>query len=165
MMSLTIFLVVLIGALVLGNILLALIKPGSEQRADKAEPIEQPKLVESQEKLPGVFKSNPSFAQDTGQERANQLNKRIDRLESLLLKINGSKFLGKKLNGTVIGQKLSGYNEFKGNTKIEIAALKQDIARVKKEIGIKEKKNPGEDYQINDKKLHELVFQTGAGKS
>lgn len=160
-MLVTIFLVVLIIALVLGNILLGLLKP-SKQLQQQGYPAQS---AQSQKKTSSVFKSSAVFEEAAEKERIGLLNKRIDRLESLLLKINGTKFLGKKLNGTVLGQKLVDFNEFKDNTKLEIAALKQELARVKNQLGIKERKNPGEDYPISDEKLHELVFQPTTGKS
>ena len=157
-MVVTVFLAVLIIALALGNILLSFLKPDNGEGQPGAA---QPGKTHPNKSL---ISSDSRFELAAEKERSQMLKKRIDRLEAILLKINGSNFLGKKIDGTVLGQKLQNLSEFKDTTKLEIAALKQDLARVKLQAGIKEKpKKP--DYPISDKKLHSLVFSTGAQKN
>jgi len=159
-MLVTVFLVVLIIALAFGNILLSLLKPPMPEQPHPST-VENSTLENPRQ---GVFKANPAFELAADKERIQMLNKRIDRLESMLLKINGAKFLGKKLNGTVLGQRLNEFSEFKGNTKLEIAALKQELAALKSKLGVQGKKSKT-DYAISNKKLHNLVFQGGSGKA
>jgi uncharacterized small protein (DUF1192 family) len=153
----TVFLVVLVTALVLGNVFLTLLKPVQAQCPSSA-------AVRLEKPRPGVFRANGAFEEAVEKERIQLLGKRIDRLEGLLLRINGSHFLGKKLNGTVLGQKLNDFTQFKDNTKLEIAALKQEVARLKGALGM-HKEPKQDDYQISDEKLHELVFQHRSGKA
>ncbi len=97
-----------------------------------------------------------TFGQKASMEKIAYLTKRITRLEELLLKINNSQFLVQKLNGTNLSQKITEFETFRQNTKLEVAALKQrldKIAPVKK----KPKLNIPE---ISDKKLHDLVFRS-----
>ena len=151
----TIFLIVLIVALVLGNLFLMLLKPKSK---------EQNSLPATQTNL-GAFQPAPKSSFKPGNHKPNAVDKRVDRIENLLLKINGSEFLGKKLDSTVLGKKLNDLTRFKTNTKVEIEALKEQMAQVKNEIGIKEKTNPCQDYDISDEKLHELVFKSANGRN
>lgn len=171
----TIFLIVLIFALVLGNIFLSLTSPKRlEKMAQKANEknlarsqenssIGQSTLgnwQESQSRLTAehsqTFQAKESdFAEDLEKEKANYLTKRIERLEQLLLKINNSKFIAQKLDATNLAQKLKDFDEFKQNTRLEIAALRQrlDKSHPQKE----EVKQPIPD--ISDDKLHDLVFR------
>ena len=98
----------------------------------------------------------PSFEQAAAGEKMAYLNKRLERLEQLLLKIDNSKFLAQKLNSTSLSKKLSGLDEFKQNTRLEIAALKQRLDKVQP---VKKAKKP-KVQDISDKKLRELVFRS-----
>ena len=156
-MIITVFLVVLVVSLILGNLLLSLLKP-------KPAPAGQP--------VPSAVPKHPSAPLKPNIVPTNQPNKqslfsitsRIDRVEKLLLRANAPKFIGKKLDSTVLGRKMNYFTELKTNTKVELEALKEDVAKLKNELGVMEKKRPGEDFEISDDKLHNLVFRSGANK-
>ena len=151
-MIVTVFLIVLIASLLLGNLLLSLMKPKKGNPNNAAAHTGQ------------YAKSNPVLCQSINHSEEN-LSVRIDRLEKMLLKVNGSDFLGKKLEGTIVGKKLRDFTAFKTNTNVELAALKEDLANVKKHAGVTEIKKPGEDFEISDEKLHTLVFRGNTGKA
>jgi len=96
-----------------------------------------------------------SFELHAEKERVLHLSKRISRMENLLLKLDNSKFVAQKINGTNLGQKLSDFEEFKQNTGLEIAALKQRLDKIQP---VKGKKNNV--TNISDEKLRRLVFRT-----
>ena len=109
-----------------------------------------------QGKLPVSFGSSRglSFEERANRERMLYLNKRIERLEQLLLKINDSKFVAQKINGSNLFKKLKELEGFKQDTKLEIAALNQRLDKVQPRKKLK-KPGPG----ISDEKLRDLVFR------
>lgn len=152
----TVFLAVLVLGLALGNVFLALTSP---ERAARQLSKENGKLglavQESDAESNEMQESQLSFEQAADKERIRMLNKRIERLEQLLLKINNSKFIARKLNGTGLYQKLSNFDQFKQDTKLEIAALRQRLDRIQPQ-----KKKPKPDLpKISDEKLRDLVFR------
>ena len=156
-MLITVFLVVLIVSLLLGNLLLSLLKPKPAQAgypADSAKP----------KPSSGLFKPNSNLSSPHNKQNISSITNRIDRVEKLLLRANAPKFIGKNLDSTVLGKKMNDFTQFKTNTKVEIEALKEEVAKLKTELGVKEKKRPGEDFEISDDKLHSLVFRSGANK-
>jgi len=152
-MVVTVFLGVLIAALIFGNILLSLLKPGSKKGQG------MPSANALANSPSHSFGRDSVLLKASERERQNMLNKRIDRLEKLILTINGPEFVEKKVDSTVMGKKFSDLNDFRRRARVEIAALKDEMKAVKKKLGVKEKKNPGKEYQISDKKLHDLVFR------
>jgi len=88
-------------------------------------------------------------------ERVDYLNRRIVRLEQLSLKLNGNGSIAQKINTTEFTQKLNSLGEFKQNTKLEIAALKQRLDKIQPV----EKKKTQNIPEISDKKLRDLVFR------
>ena len=156
-MIITVFLVVLIVSLLLGNFLLSLLKPKpapADYSISPAKPVH----------LGSVINSNPGQSSLPNKQNILSITNRIDRVEKLLLRANAPKFIGKNLDSTVLGKKMNDFTQFKTSTKVEIEALKEEVARLKTELGVKEKKRPGEDFEISDDKLHNLVFRTGANK-
>lgn len=158
----TIFLAVLVLALLLGNAFLSVIARKDSGRMPEPEmpvqdgfedrALEQPPVLE--QSFP-AFKTRPSFEEDAQSERIEYLNRRIARLEQLLLKINGSKPIAEKINGSTLSQKLSDLNEFRQSTRLEIAALKQRLDKVQP-VESRPKSNVPE---ISDEKLRDLVFR------
>ena len=88
-------------------------------------------------------------------ERVDYLNRRIARLEQLLLKINGNGSITQKISTTELTQKLNSLGEFKQNTKLEIAALKQRLDKIQPV----EKKKTENIPELRDEKLRDLVFR------
>ncbi len=88
-------------------------------------------------------------------ERVEYLNKRITRLEQLLLKLNENGSISQKINTADFNQKLNSLSEFKQNTRLEMAALKQRLDKIKPV----EKKSKPNISEISDKKLRDLVFR------
>ncbi len=156
-MIITVFLVVLIVSLLLGNLLLSLLKPRPAPASHSTDPT---KLTPPS----GLFKPNSGLSNPSSKQNIISISDRIDRVEKLLLRANAPKFIGKKLDSTVLGRKLSDFTEFKTSTEVEIEALKEDVAKLKIELGVKEKKRPGENFEISDDKLHNLVFRSDTNK-
>ena len=173
----TTFLAVLILALAFGNVFLSLTDPKRlEKMAKKAreqrmaqEAVEQGFNPEQAVFEPGSAAGQPADnysykkptapialpGQSLGSEKAAYLAKRIERLEQLLLKINNSKFLAQKLDATNLSTRLRDFDEFKQNTKLEIAALRQRLDKVQPQKSKPKQKIP----DISDEKLHDLVFR------
>ena len=178
-MLVTIFLGILIVALVLGNIFLSIAKPkkieeallreigGKENSMALLQQMQNNKNIAAsnqllqQGKIRPAFVSaeQPDFQQMAEMERTRMLNKRVDRLESLLLKMNGAKFVSYKLNGTNLAQKLSGLEEFKQNTSLEIAALKQQLAALKGNELSEENEEETELSQADSERAHAIVYR------
>jgi len=167
-LSATLFLVVLIVGLVLGNVFLSLTSPRRIQRALMAEnglqelssesdfvPYNAPSSTSAEFDQPPMI-APPSLEQQVVKDRFVHLNKRMDRMEQLLLKINESKFLAQKLNGTNLVQKLNKVDKFQQTTKLEIAALNQRLDKILPEKKRVKKPGPG----ISDEKLREIVFRS-----
>ncbi|MDP6670227.1 MAG: hypothetical protein QGI60_00230 [archaeon] len=157
-MIITVFLVVLVVSLILGNLLLSLLKPKPVASAEHSMPRASSKHSSDS------FKPNSVSSPQPNKQSIFSISNRIDRVEKLLLRANAPKFIGKKLDSTVLGRKMSDFTEFKTNTKVELEALKEDVAKLKSELGVKEKKRPGGDFEISDDKLHSLVFRSDANK-
>lgn len=174
-MSTTVFLSVLILALAFGNAFLSLVNPkrlsllaakDMNSGAMEASPEnglgpEKSLSIENgavQGNLPLSFSKSSgrglSFEERANRERMLYLNKRIERLEQLLLKINDSKFVAQKINGSSLFKKLKELEAFKQDTKLEISALKQRLDKIQPQKNIKK---PGP--KISDEKLRELVFR------
>jgi hypothetical protein len=146
----TLFLVVLIVALAMGNAFLSLTSP--KRLAKMSNGTNQ--RTQNQPLLP-ADESGLSFEERAERERVNYLSRRIERLEQLLLKLNKSDFLAQKINSTNLSQKLEELEEFKQNTRLEIAALKQRLDKISPEPEKKQNNVP----EISDEKLREIVFR------
>lgn len=177
----TIFLTVLVIALALGNVFLSLLNPKRLERLSKAGEMQdgdsglgqasvQDSFSESRisnefpigsqstdrSKMLDDSTEKQDFDSNANRERIRYLGKRIDRLEQLLLKLNKSDFVAKKINSTNLGHKLSDIDKFKQKTRLEIAALKQRLDKVQPAARRSKELIP----DISDKRLHELVFRT-----
>ena len=145
-MILTVFLAILVLALILGNAFLTIASPSRLARTAKR----QPSLAECKAASDG---------EGSDSDRIKALHKRIERLEGLLLRLNNKEFVAKKFNGTNLCQKINDLEEFRQNARLEIAALKQQVAsngnghfsgeRGKKEIA-----------QIEPERLHKIVYRS-----
>ena len=180
----TVFLSVLIVALALGNVFLSLTDPkrllaartrqnpgngpgfengpGLENGLAQSnildefrEAGESSQAAESRGSFGQVGEGRDSFEQAADRERVRHLNKRIERLEQLLLKINNSKFVAQKINGTNLYSKLRDLNQFKQDTGLEIAAMRQRLDKIQP----LEKASKPKLSEISDKKLRDLVFR------
>ncbi len=152
-MLITVFLSVLVLALALGNLFLSITEPKGLQSRAKQEN-NSSLQIQQETALPAT---GDDFQRMADRERVRMLNKRIDRLENLLLRINNARFVAKKLNGTNLIQKLNGFEEFKQNTRLEIAALKQQLASMQKN---KPKATRKAVPETDDEKLHKLVYHS-----
>ncbi len=165
-MLVTVFLSVMVLALVLGNVFLSVTKPGNAAAHLQAtNPLEN----ELQQTFQNSASSKQAFEQAADRERTRMLNKRIDRLESLLLRINNAKFVARKLNGTNLVQRLNGFEQFKQDTRLEIAALKQQLAALKKNEGEGLNQNkeadrgseePAREEEIDEERIHDWVYHS-----
>lgn len=145
-MILTVFLAILVLALVLGNAFLTIASPSRLAGTANLRP------------SPAERKEAPD-GEGSDSDRIKVLHKRIERLEGLLLRLNNKEFVAKKFNGTNICQKINDLEEFRQNARLEIAALKQQVAsngnghfareRGKKEIA-----------RIEPERLHKIVYRS-----
>ena len=166
----TVFLSVLILALAFGNAFLSL--TGRKRLLSARAGLKQSDLPEGSEGIflngrepvfseprmqPGLPEAKGvSFRASADSERLAFLGKRIERLEQLLLKIDKSKFVAQKINGTDLFQRLKELEQFKQDTRLEIAALKQRLDRIRP---VKERpKNPVP--EISNEKLRRIVFRS-----
>lgn len=161
-MLVTVFLSVMIVALALGNAFLSLAGPKRLFLAKSG--LREEELPEGSERVFSGEALKPALAGpvqvpargSSDSERIAFLGKRIERLEQLLLKIDNSKFVAQKINATNLFQKLKELEQFKQDTRLEIAALKQRLDRVQP-VKAKQKKNFPE---ISDEKLRRIVFRS-----
>lgn len=177
----TVFLAVLVLALLLGNAFLSIISPkravpvarlvpeGSNpgQGALAGQTVLRPvfsgqgaseQAVEqspvSRQNLP-LAGQEPSFEDSVKNERIEYLGRRIARLEQLLLKLNGSKPIAAKIKVSRLSQKLDDLDDFRQNTKLEIEALKQRLDSLQPVQSKAKDSFP----EISDEKLREIVFR------
>jgi len=169
-MVVTTFLGVLILALFLGNVFLSVASPKRLQKQFRGEldGVAQDELeagfLQGQSQAvgaaaltvasAGTVANQASFEQRLGSEKMALLNKRLDRLEQILLKLSSSEVLAQKLDATTLSKKMDDYSKFKETTRLEIAALKQRLDKVQP-VPKKDKKA----VEISDKKLRDLVFR------
>ncbi len=166
-MVVTTFLGVLILAFFLGNVFLSITSPKRLQKQFQGEldEVTQEEMeagfvqassqpVGAAVASAGTVPNQASFEQRLGFEKRALLNKRVDRLEQILLKLSSSNVLAQKLDATTFSKKMDGYSKFKETTRLEIAALKQRLDKVQP-VSKKAKKN----IEISDKKLRDLVFR------
>ncbi len=126
------------------------------QEAEEIQGNESRTLVAKSKYEGNEFNAKPIPLEESSQiERVDYLNRRIARLEQLLLKLNGNGVIAQKINTTELNQKLENLGEFKQNTKLEIAALKQRLDKIQP----LEKKKKQNIPEISDKKLRDLVFR------
>ena len=156
MSPVTVFLVVLVLALLLGNFFLELVKP----RKERAETVQSGETPPETQKL--LMPSNALW---------NSISELNSRVESLEKKIEGKMGVpaasivpGKELPLETqlpggLSRKLDSISGFQREIKIEVAALKEQLKEVKGFIGMKEKQ-PVQLPEIDDKKLHELIYNT-----
>ncbi len=126
------------------------------QETDEIQDNERRTLVAKSKYDGNASLAKPIPLEESSQiERVDYLNRRIARLEQLLLKLNGNGSIAQKINTTELTQKLDSFGEFKQNTKLEIAALKQRLDKIQPV----EKKKTQNIPEISDKKLRDLVFR------
>ncbi|MBN2067909.1 MAG: hypothetical protein JW744_05565 [Candidatus Diapherotrites archaeon] len=152
-MLVTVFLGVMVLALFLGNVFLSITSPKRQQ------PLQDVRF--SQEPMPkeaNGFKNPDKGLQEIAErERLRMLNKRIDRLESLLLKIGSASPVAGSLESAGLPKKLKSLEEFQQNTKLEIAALKQQL----REIIPEKPKQANFEPSVDDERVHNLVYHAG----
>jgi hypothetical protein len=188
----TVFLSVLVIALLLGNSFLSLTDPkrlllkrarksdglrqnaGEKQAIQLQRPAMEPLSMQQRpfQGLPEAqapFSLTPVFGQDASpmakpmpsfegtaeRARIDYLNRRIARLEQLLLKISGSKPIAEKIKVPELSKKLGDLDEFRQNTGLEIAALKQRLDRIQP-VETRPKASVPE---ISDERLRDIVFR------
>ena len=140
----TVFLIVLLFALVAGHFLLEITKPRKQE-----------KIVVSGETQKLLMPS-----ETISENQASPIIERLDRLEKMLLSsqnaLDPEKFGGGKIeNG--LQKKLQSLVDFKNEMRIEAAALRDEISAIKEFIGMKENQKQPEP-EIPTEKLHQLAF-------
>ncbi len=146
------FLVVLIVALLLGNFLLSLTKP----KASKKENGFSSENADA--------KSN-GFSQNQNSDANGQfssLYKRVDRIENLLLQLNNSDEVLRKLAELKISQRVSELSDFRQSAKLELASLKErlDSIECKKPERTKALHEFSESDEEFDKKIHQILYHS-----
>jgi len=97
------------------------------------------------------------------EEKVNLLNKRIEKIEGLLLRMTTPEFADKKLGALEISKKLEKLLDYRNDSKIEIAALKERVAALEagKKPNPKKYKKIEEDLSKYDERIHNLVYRAG----
>ena len=151
----TVFLGVLILALVIGNLLLFIVpKKQLQQKTHQERVNAQVQPAEST-----GFEVNSAVKALVLEERLGILNRRLERLEGFISN-SGSASVSEK-SGIVIAKRLVELEESKRRMHIEIEALKQRLSKVREELRL-----PADDSKkkiglgISEEKLHELAFNT-----
>ncbi|HLD59158.1 MAG TPA: hypothetical protein VI977_06030 [archaeon] len=150
----TVFLGVLILALVIGNLLLFIVPkkqlPQRAQQASTANNSMQP--AEST-----GFEVSPAVKALVLEERLGILNKRLERLEGIISHEGGNV---QEKSSIVIAKRLVELEEAKRRMHIEIEALKQRLSRVREELRLPDDAKKKIELGISEEKLHELAFNT-----
>lgn len=179
MIEIIAFLTVLIIALVIGNVLLSLTSP-NKSTAVKS-PTENVKSSVSTNSsiysngngssnsigLSNSINSTPLY-NSSAFDQLNQLNRRIDRVENLLLKINNSDEVAIRFAELKLTQKVNDLVEYRQNSRIEIEALKEKISAIEETFlpHSSEKPLPSrENFSENDdekfqRKIHEIIYHS-----
>lgn len=153
MIELVIFLVVLIIALAIGNVLLSISNPESEPK-NSSQPAGLSnsglKSGNSGNAMPSNFNSN----------QLNGLNRRVDRVENLLLKLGNSAEVSRKLAELKLSQKVNELNEFRQSAKIELEALSEKIDSLDEKMNPHNllQKNPEEEDAEFQQKIHNIIY-------
>ncbi|MCX6799260.1 MAG: hypothetical protein NTW59_04160 [Candidatus Diapherotrites archaeon] len=146
-MIVTVFLCVLVLALIFGNVFLSLTSPERVARAN----------MKTREKSGGGNALKEIACEIEGEDRVKMLSGRIERLENIILRLNNKQFVAKKINGTSLYQKINDLETFKQDAKLEIAALKQQLAAIMPPEARRAKK---ETVEIEPEQLHRFVFRS-----
>lgn len=161
-MVVTAFLAVLVLAFFLGNVFLSLASPKRMRKQLEKElgllPDNGSGLLPARGTFQGLSENQvlekASFEQRLSSEKLSHLNKRVDRLEQVLLKLSSSKAVAKNLRASNLSRKMDDYVKFKERTRLEIAALKQRLDKVQPSS-----KKRGRGPEISDEKLRDIVFR------
>ncbi|MDD5148714.1 MAG: hypothetical protein PHH08_04590 [Candidatus ainarchaeum sp.] len=148
----TVFLAVLVLALLIGNALLFFIP--KRQKPILKENLERAANIPETQDLSGI---NPAVKALVAEERISLLNRRIARLEEL-----GSK---PSLNiatqaESELAKKILDLQEFKRQARLEIEALKQRIGSLREELKLEpDNMKKRVEIEIPEEKLHALVYR------
>ena len=180
----TVFLLVLIFALILGNVFLSIATPAQSSdlqgligKADmlklsNADGQNNPTL-DYPENLDNLAVPDTASFSSAGGINADdntsldlpldlssvsmgseELIRRIDRIERILINFNNPSFFNKKLVDTEFYEKLEGFRDFKNDSRIQIAALKQQLEK----IHPAKTKNKNTVSSTEAKRIHELAY-------
>lgn len=184
-MLVTVFLGVLVLALLIGNAFLAITKPSANNMKPEkpSNPdFDMPFEMEQNYPLkspPGRNYVNPELHSDIPEVKALaqkvlMAHRRLDNLENLVYQSKNNDFAGE---GTIIktSKKLDSLLDFKNNTKIEIEALKERVATIEKRNNIKPRQktfeepedsedsedaeNSGSENSDEMEKIHNLIYR------
>jgi hypothetical protein len=155
-MIITVFLGIFVLALLIGNGLLFFIpKKTSEKTVPSAQYC---KNISPTQETQGPGGTNSAVKALVVEERINLLNKRLARLEEIgsmpsrnITTITENEF----------AQKILDLQEFKHNSRIEIEALKQRLAELRKELNLEpDNAKKRAETSISREKLHALAFRS-----
>lgn len=157
MIELVIFLVVLIIALAIGNALLSISNPESESK----NPSQPSGISNSSLKSGNYGNAMPS---NFNSNQLNGLNRRVDRVENLLLKLGNSDEVAKKVAELKLSQKVNELSEFRQSAKIELEALNEKIDSIGEKLGQHNllQKNPEEEDAEFRQKIHNIIYNRKA---
>lgn len=106
-----------------------------------------------------IMQANPALFD----RRIDIINKRISRLENILLKLENGGTLERELEISTVAKRLDRLDDFRRDMKIEIEALKQHISRIQKNgNGIKIVSESKEKDAELSKRIHDLVFRASS---
>ncbi|MBN1940813.1 MAG: hypothetical protein JW772_01380 [Candidatus Diapherotrites archaeon] len=153
-MIVTVFLGVLILALVLGNGLLFFIP---KHRGFSGQiPLQGSGISEE---TAFIDNRNPEISKLVMDERISLLNRRLERIEQILLRLNGKEYSGKV--SPAVARKIVALEDYKRNSHIEIQALKERMDSFDRHLNISSKRSSGKEVDISDERLRDMVFNKG----
>ena len=149
----TVFLLILVFALIIGNVFLSITKPiqGDLQVLPEESALLWPNIEEQ-----AKYRKTEAHANTVHSSVQSEVKNRLDRLERILLGLNTTTFVGKKLNATKLYRKLNELSDFRNDAKIQIAALRDELEQLKSGK-LKKAKKKGIP-KLKDKRLHELAY-------
>jgi len=159
---LTTFLIILVFALILGNAFLAVTKPLKEKSEEQYPEItsynaEQEFPVQSP---PGRTFNGQNLSDVSTQslnEKIMMAHQRLDAMESAIVKIGKSTLEKDEVKNIKIKEKLDSLINQKNNTKIEIEALKDRVAKLEESADLYPESSKEETEELKQK-IHDLAY-------
>ena len=158
----TIFLIVLTLALVIGNVLLYLSKPRNK-KLNELKNLTNSSANSNIAFVPNELNSNNLAQLLSMQSNFKALNGKINMALQKLAEVESR--TGSSFDATVLSKKLDSFEDFKNETRIEIAALKQFLQKTpSNNVSVKKSKNEKElsktmnELNKMDKKIHAWAY-------
>ncbi|MFH1239586.1 MAG: hypothetical protein V1672_00005 [Candidatus Diapherotrites archaeon] len=168
---LTTFLIIVVIALVLGNLFLAVTK-SSNKKTDESYNEESYQTFEPSDDQSGYpvqsppgrnfnSQSLPDASTQALNEKIIMAHQRLDAMENAIVKIGKATLEKDEVKNGKIKEKLDSLINQKNNTKIELEALKDRVARLE-ELNDFSHKSREEETEDLKQKIHDLAYNKGS---